>query len=114
MALVTEFALHTMLKPGMEEAYERIHSDQPAEMTETLRDAGVINWRIWRAGLNLFHLVEVRDIDAMNAHLAASEVNAAWDRTMSEFLSIAPDWQDNEVGIPLVWQIPAPLSICDS
>jgi L-rhamnose mutarotase len=108
---MTEFALHTMLKPGMEDAYERAHADQPPEMTETLRAAGVTDWRIWRAGLNLFHLVEVRDIGEMNARLAASEVNATWDHTMSEFLAVAPDWKDHEAGIPLVWQLPEPLPI---
>jgi len=100
-----EIALHTVLKPGMERAYGETHANQPPAMTQTLRDAGVADWRIWRSGLHLFHLIEVRDWNAMNLHLAASAVNAEWDKTMSEFLDQPPDWKGAEAGISLVWRI---------
>ena len=63
-------ALHTRLKPGAAEEYEMAHANIPAELVAVLRDAGVLNWRIWRSGEDLFHLVDVRDYQAMRHALA--------------------------------------------
>ena len=54
-------ALHTVLKPGKETDYDRIHAAIPPELDAALRAAGVHQWRIWRDGRDLFHVVECDD-----------------------------------------------------
>jgi L-rhamnose mutarotase len=54
-------ALHTRLKPGRQQEYEDVHAVIPSELDAALREAGVTNWRIWRGGQDLFHLVECED-----------------------------------------------------
>ena len=58
-------ALHTRLKPGKEAEYESVHAVVPPELDTALREAGVHSWRIWRNGLDLFHVLEVDDCTAM-------------------------------------------------
>ena len=41
-------ALHTRLKPGREDDYDRIHAVIPQEFDAALRAAGVASWQIWR------------------------------------------------------------------
>jgi L-rhamnose mutarotase len=102
-----EFIMRTELKPGQELEYERVHAIQPPEMSQTLRDAGVTSWRIWRDGVHLIHHVEVIDVAVMAEVLSASSVNAEWDRTVAPFLASAPDWSAGFAGHPLVWTLPA-------
>jgi L-rhamnose mutarotase len=99
-------ALHTRLKPGAEEAYAQAHAAIPAELVDALKAAGVHNWRIWRSGQELFHLVEVDDYAAMRHGLAGHPVNVAWQARMAELLEIEDDYSGSDSGIPLVWELP--------
>ncbi|MGX9899390.1 L-rhamnose mutarotase [Arthrobacter sp. SA17] len=98
--------LHTRLKAGAAEAYADAHSAIPAELVTALKDAGVANWRIWRSGLELIHVVEVEDYKAMRRDLAQNPVNLAWQARMAELLEIEDDYSGNDSGIPLVWELP--------
>ncbi len=75
-------ALHTRLKAGSEEEYERIHKMIPPDLDAALREAGVHDWRIWRDGQDLFHLVTVEDYRAMRRQLAEHPANIAWQATV--------------------------------
>jgi len=66
-------ALHTKLKPGKEAEYESVHAVIPPELDTALRAAGVRTWRIWRTGLDLFHVVEVDDYAVMRAQARACQ-----------------------------------------
>ena len=98
--------LHTRLKPGAAQAYADAHAAIPAELVAALKDAGVANWRIWRSGLELIHVVEVEDYKAMRRDLAHHPVNLAWQARMAELLDIEDDYSGNDSGIPLVWELP--------
>jgi L-rhamnose mutarotase len=98
--------LHTRLKPGAAEAYADAHGEIPAELVAALKDAGVANWRIWRSGLELIHMVEVEDYKAMRNNLAQHPVNLAWQARMAELLEIEDDYSGNDSGVPLVWELP--------
>lgn len=98
--------LHTRLKPGAAQAYADEHAAIPAELVAALKDAGVANWRIWRSGLELIHVVEVEDYKAMRRDLAQHPVNLAWQARMAELLEIEDDYSGNDSGIPLVWELP--------
>ena len=62
--------LHTVLKSGREPDYDRLHQEIPEAVASALREHGVHEWRIWRDGRDVFHLVEVEDYAAMRARLA--------------------------------------------
>ena len=98
--------LHTRLKPGAAQDYADAHAAIPAELVAALKNAGVRNWRIWRSGQELFHVVEVDDYKAMRRELAGNPVNIAWQARMAELLEIEDDYSGNDSGLPLVWELP--------
>ena len=99
-------ALHTRLKPGREADYEAVHAKIPDDLDVALRDAGVHSWRIWRSGLDLFHLVEVDDYEAMRAHLAEHPANIPWQARMAQLLDVQDDYSGDRPGVSLVWELP--------
>ena len=99
-------ALHTRLKPGAEQEYYDAHAGIPGELVAALKDAGVRNWRIWRSGLELFHLVEVDDYQAMRHALANHPANVPWQARMAELLEVEDNYSGNDSGIPKVWELP--------
>ncbi|AIG74747.1 Hypothetical protein AJAP_09240 [Amycolatopsis japonica] len=99
-------ALHTRLKPGKEAEYESVHAVIPPDLDEALRGAGVRSWRIWRDGLDLFHVVEVEDYAKMRAVLRDHPANIPWQARMSELLDVEDDYSGNDSGIGLVWELP--------
>jgi L-rhamnose mutarotase len=99
-------ALHTRLKPGASDEYEAAHAAIPGELVTALRAAGVLNWRIWRSGEDLFHLVEVQDYQAMRHALAENPINVAWQERMSALLAVEDDYSGDDRGIPKVWELP--------
>ncbi|HEV8557466.1 MAG TPA: L-rhamnose mutarotase [Actinophytocola sp.] len=99
-------ALHTKLKPGREADYERIHAVIPTDLDAALRTAGVHRWEIWRDGLDLFHLVEVEDYQAMRRALADHPANVPWQTRMAELLDVPDDYSGTDLGIGKVWELP--------
>ncbi len=97
-------ALHTRLKHGAVQEYTDAHAGIPAELLVSLKEAGVRNWRIWRSGLDLFHLVD--DYRAMRHALAGHPANVPWQARMAELLEVQDDYSGNDSGIPLVWELP--------
>jgi L-rhamnose mutarotase len=101
-----EVALHTRLRPGKEEEYEAVHAVIPVELDAALRAAGVRSWRIWRDGLDLFHLVEVDDYRRMRADLRDHPANVPWQARMAELLEVEDDYSGADDGLRLVWRLP--------
>ena len=100
-------ALHTRLKPGKEEEYEKVHAVIPADLDAALREAGVHSWRIWRDGPELFHIVEVDDYQQMRDYMREHPANVPWQARMAELLDVEDDYSGNDMGIPLVWELPS-------
>ena len=100
-------ALHTRLKPGKEDEYEKVHAVIPADLDAALREAGVHSWRIWRDGRELFHVVEVDDYQHMRNFMREHPANLPWQARMSELLEVEDDYSGNDMGIPLVWELPS-------
>jgi L-rhamnose mutarotase len=99
-------ALHTRLRPGKEDEYEAVHAVIPPALDEALRSAGVRSWRIWRDGLDLFHLVEVDDYRRMRACLRDHPANVPWQARMAELLEVEDDYSGEDDGLHLVWRLP--------
>jgi L-rhamnose mutarotase len=102
---VETVALHTVLKPGKETDYDRIHATIPPELDAALRAAGVHQWRIWRDGRDLFHVVECDDYQGMRAALRDHPANVPWQAQMDELLEVADDYSGRDSGLGLVWSL---------
>jgi L-rhamnose mutarotase len=100
-------ALHTRLKAGCEEEYERVHRVIPPDLDAALRAAGVHDWRIWRDGQDLFHLVTVEDYKAMRHQLAEHPANIAWQARVGPLHDVPDDYSGDDDGIGFVWGLPA-------
>ncbi len=98
-------ALRTRLKPGKEAEYDRVHATIPPELDAALRESGVRQWRIWRDGHDLFHLVEVEDYQAMRHKLRDHPANLPWQARMAELLEVPDSYSGDDRGIPLVWSL---------
>jgi L-rhamnose mutarotase len=100
-----EVALHTRIRSGAQAAYEAAHREVPPELVAAIRAAGARRWRIWRSGLDLFHLVECDDYARLLAELADLPVNVAWQARMAELLEVPHDYAAADAGLPLVWEL---------
>ncbi|MBL1098650.1 L-rhamnose mutarotase [Streptomyces coffeae] len=79
-------ALHSVLKEGQEAGYEEVHATVPADLLEALRRAGIDNWRIWRSGRHLFHLVDCEDFAAAMTALDSDPVNHRWQEFIGRYV----------------------------
>ncbi|MDT0542620.1 MULTISPECIES: L-rhamnose mutarotase [Streptomyces] len=79
-------ALHSVLKEGQEAGYEEVHATVPADLLEALGRAGITNWRIWRSGRHLFHLVDCEDFAAAMAALDQDPVNHRWQAFIGDYV----------------------------
>ena len=102
---MAEIALHTRLRAGSEADYERLHARIPAAMVAALRGAGVRDWRIWRDGQDLFHLVDVADYDVMREVLRTHPANVAWQAQVGEVLEVADDLSGKDERLGLLWTL---------
>jgi L-rhamnose mutarotase len=100
-------ALHTRIRAGRIDEYERAHADVPAALTEAIRAAGVTGWTIWRSGTDLFHLIDCADYRAALAALAREPVNVAWQARMAELLETPHDYTADgaDAVLPVVWRL---------
>jgi L-rhamnose mutarotase len=102
---VPQIALHTVLKPGRENDYDAVHRSIPAELAAALVDNGVSDWRIWRDGQHVFHLVDVRDYHAMRAGLRYLPANVVWQEQIAPLFETADDYAGGDEGLPFVWSL---------
>jgi L-rhamnose mutarotase len=98
-----EVALHTQLHAGSGEEYDRLHRTVPDDLFEALAAAGVRDWRIWRDGAHLFHLVDVDDYQAMRDALRDHPANVAWQAVMVPLQAVPDDYSGTDTGLGLVW-----------
>lgn len=103
--MTEQIALHTRLRAGSEAEYERIHARIPAAMVSALREAGVRDWRIWRDGQDLFHLVDVADYQRMQEILRGHPANVEWQAVVGEVLEVADDLSGQDERLALLWTL---------
>jgi L-rhamnose mutarotase len=100
-----EIALHTVLKAGREADYDAVHAEIPAAVAEKLRASGVRDWRIWRDGRHVFHLVDVEDYAVMRAALRDDPDNLAWQATVGPFFDQADSYAGDDSGLRRLWTL---------
>lgn len=102
---MVEKALHTRLRAGSEAAYDRLHARVPDDLLAALEQAGVRDWRIWRSGRDVFHLVDVDDYAAMREFLRDHPANVAWQAQVTPLQSTPDDYSGDDDGLPPVWTL---------
>ena len=98
-------ALHTVLKDGREADYDAVHAVVPDALAAALGEYGVLDWRIWRDGRHVFHLVDVEDYQAMRAGLRDLPVNVAWQETVGPMFDVPDSYAGGDDGLPLLWSL---------
>ena len=74
------------VKPEKIDEYVEAHRHVWPEMLQALRDAGIRNYTIFRAGNEMFGYFEADDLRQTAEFLAAQEVSARWQDAMAELL----------------------------
>ena len=98
--------LHTRLKPGMEEAYEKAHAAVWPDLLAAIRAAGFTGWVIFRDGLDVFHAISCDDYRQGIAELAGNPVNQRWQAEMGRFTEVAHDYSGASPDrIPLIFDL---------
>ena len=101
-----QYAWVLEVRPGYEEEYKRRHEEIWPEMVETLKNAGVRNYSIFRHGLTLFGYFETEDIGKTTEYLAGSEVNQRWSEWMDPIMKVEIDSQTEfPYLLPLQWHM---------
>lgn len=109
-----EIALHTRLRADRVADYEAMHERVPADLMAALRSAGVREWRIWRDGVHLFHLVDVVDYHAMREYLRDHPANVGWQGRVGPLHDVPDDYSGADDGIRLLWSFAAQMTGCQS
>lgn len=107
---MAQIALHTVLKAGHEHLYDAVHRQVPQEVLTALRRHGVNDWRIWRDGRHVFHLVDVDDYQAMRKGLRDLPANIAWQQTVGPLFDQPDSYDGNDSGIDFLWSLTGQLS----
>ena len=90
---IAQYAWVLEVRPGYEEEYKRRHDEIWPEMMQTLRDAGIRNYSIFRYGLTLFGYFETDDLEQTVEYLRNSEVNRRWSEWMDPIMKVEIDPQ---------------------
>ena len=98
--------LHTRLKPGAEERYERAHQAVWPEILAAIRATGISKWLIFRDGLDLFHYIECQDYERAIAELARNPVNQRWQAEMAPMMAVAHDYSGSSSDrLPIIFEL---------
>jgi L-rhamnose mutarotase len=74
------------VKPDRVDEYVLAHREVWPEMLEALKDAGIRNYTIFRAGNEMFGYFETDDLARAETYLSEQDVNARWQDAMADFL----------------------------
>jgi L-rhamnose mutarotase len=98
--------IHTRLKPGVVERYERYHTEVWPDVLAAIRRAGITKYLIFRDGLDLFHYIECEDYDRAIGELADDPVNIKWQAEMAPMMAVAHDYSGKSRDrLPLIFEL---------
>ena len=98
-------ALHSVLREGVEDAYDTAHARIPDDLVAAHRRAGIRDWQIWRSGRHVFHLVDCDDFDAARRQLERDPANERWQEAMGAFVDHFEVADSGGWALPLVWRM---------
>ena len=106
-------ALHSVLRDGSEAGYDEAHKRIPRDLIEAHLRAGITDWRIWRSGTHLFHLVECDDLAHALQLLEDDPANLRWQESIGVFVDHFEVPSTFAEGLPLIWGMRQQLAETD-
>ena len=98
--------IHTRLKPGVVERYERYHKEVWPDVLAAIRRVGITKYLIFRDGLDVFHYIECEDYDRAIGELAVDPVNIKWQAEMAPMMAVAHDYSGKSRDrLPLIFEL---------
>lgn len=85
-SMIKRVAWKARIRPGTEAEYKRRHDEIWPEMSALLDEAGIHNYSVWLAGLDLFGYYECADLDLATRVQAGSPVVDRWNEYMKDIL----------------------------
>ena len=71
---------------GARKRYDAAHEGPLKTSIEAHRRAGIPDWRIWRSGHDLFHLVECDDFETAMRSLESEPANRHWQAVIGDYV----------------------------
>ena len=87
-----QVGLHTRIKPGAEESYEKYHRAVWPGVLEELRRTGITKYVIFRDGLDLFHFIECEDYDRAITEIAQDPTSMRWEAEIATMMAVTHDF----------------------
>jgi len=98
--------IHSRLKPGVVERYERYHKEVWPDVLAAIRRVGITKYLIFRDGLDVFHYIECEDYDRAIGELAVDPVNIKWQAEMAPMMAVAHDYSGKSRDrLPLIFEL---------
>ena len=98
--------IHSRLKPGVVERYERYHKEVWPDVLAAIRRVGITKYLIFRDGLDVFHYIECEDYDRAIGELAVDPVNIKWQAEMAPMMAVAHDYSgESRDRLPLIFEL---------
>jgi L-rhamnose mutarotase len=92
------------VRPGYEDEYKKRHDAIWPDLSRDIREAGMLNYSIFRHGLTLFGYFECEDLDHTIATLGKSDAMARWGEYMAPIMKVEVDTARNfPFLLPLQW-----------
>jgi L-rhamnose mutarotase len=100
-------ALHSIVREGREDGYDRTHESIPDDLVESFARVGIADWSIWRSGRHLFHVVDCEDFEAAMEALDSDPANIRWQATIGPFVDHFESVGAGHAGlvVPRVWRL---------
>ena len=100
-------ALHSTIRAGAIEDYRARHAQVPDELRALFDRAGIRDWRIWRSGDRLFHVVECEDFEQSMDVVDPDPANERWQADIGRFVDqfFGPDGAPGFEPLEEVWSL---------
>ena len=83
---MTGYAWIAQVRPGYEARYKQAPDEIWPELVQSIRDAGMRNYHIFRHGNDLIGTFETDDLQHALGHLTTAEVNHRWAAHMAPIM----------------------------
>ena len=101
-----QVGLHTRLKPGEEDRYERYHRAVWPEVVAAIEKAGITRYFIFRDGLDLFHFIECEDYERAIAEIAKDPTSMKWEAEIAQMMAVTHDFSGESTDrMRKIWEL---------
>jgi L-rhamnose mutarotase len=94
------------IRPGTEDEYKRRHDEIWPELVDAIKDAGFVNYSLFRRGTQIVAYVECHpDVATAFAQLGPTEVNQRWAAWFGDVIVSLTDEHGELYRLDEVWHL---------